>query len=112
MIAHKIPFEIYFARSFNAFRESRSQDEILPSAEKARPTKNDRYRRSRQALKLRNWAKKSHEQMWQADAAKTTSSLGLQQRRKSVYTFDKETNEKTACDGGSYRETKDQVAHL
>ena len=56
--------------------------------------------------------KKSHEQMWQADAANTTSSLGLQQRRKSVYTFDKETNEKTACDGGSYRETKDQVAHL
>ena len=53
--------------------------------------------------------------MWQADAANTTSlksSLGLQQRRKSVYTFDKETNEKTACDGGSYRETKDQVAHL
>ena len=54
VIAYKIPFEIYFARSFNAFRESRSQDEILPSAGSARPTKNDRYRRSRQALKLRN----------------------------------------------------------
>ena len=54
VIAYKIPFEIYFARSFNAFRESRSQVEILPSAGSARPTKNDRYRRSRQALKLRN----------------------------------------------------------
>ena len=59
VIAHKTPFEIYFARSCNTFRESRSQDEILPSAGRAPPTKNDRYRRSRQALKLRNWAKKA-----------------------------------------------------
>ena len=59
VIAYKTPFEIYFARSCNTFRESRSQDEILPSAGRAPPTKNDRYRRSRQALKLRNWAKKA-----------------------------------------------------
>ena len=59
VIAYKTPFEIYFALNCNAFRESRFQDEILPSAGRARPTKNDRYRRSRQALKLRNWAKKA-----------------------------------------------------
>ena len=53
------PFEIYFARNCNAFRESRLQDEILPSAGRVRPTKNYRYRRSQQALKLRNWAKKA-----------------------------------------------------
>ena len=54
VIAYKTSFQIYFARSCNAFRENRSQDEILPSAGRAPPTKNDRYRRSRQALKLRN----------------------------------------------------------
>ena len=59
VIAYKTPFEIYFARNCNAFRERRFQDEILPSAGRARPTKNDRYRRSRQALKLWNWAKKA-----------------------------------------------------
>ena len=59
MIAYKIPFEIYFARNCNAFRESRLRDEIFPIAGMARPTKNDRYRRSRQALKLRNRAKKA-----------------------------------------------------
>ena len=47
VIAYKTPFEIYFARNCNAFRERRFQDEILPSAGRARPTKNDRYRRSR-----------------------------------------------------------------
>ena len=59
VIAYKTPFEIYVARNCNAFRESTLQDEILPSAGRARPTKNDRYRRSRQALKLRNRAKKA-----------------------------------------------------
>ena len=59
VIAYKTPFEIYFALNCNAFRERRFQDEILPSAGRARPTKNDRYRRSRQALKLRNRAKKA-----------------------------------------------------
>ena len=47
VIAYKTPFEIYFARNCNAFRERRFQDEILPSAGRARPTKNDRYRRPR-----------------------------------------------------------------
>ena len=47
VIAYKKPFEIYFARNCNAFRERRFQDEILPSAGRARPTKNDRYRRPR-----------------------------------------------------------------
>ena len=59
MIAYKTPFEIYFARNCNAFIESRLQDEILPSAGRAPPTKNERYRRSRQALKLQNRAKKA-----------------------------------------------------
>ena len=59
VIAYKTPFEIYVARNCNAFRESTLQYEILPSAGRARPTKNDRYRRSRQALKLRNPAKKA-----------------------------------------------------
>ena len=59
VIAYKTPFEIYFARNCNAFRESRLQDEILPSAGRVRPTKNDCYRRSRQALKLQNRAKKA-----------------------------------------------------
>ena len=59
VIAYKTPFEIYFARKCNAFRESRLQDEILPSAGRVRPTKNDRNRRSRQALKLRKQAKKA-----------------------------------------------------
>ena len=59
VIAYKTPFEIYVARNCNAFRESTLQDEILLSAGRARPTKNDRYRRSRQALKLRNRAKKA-----------------------------------------------------
>ena len=59
VIAYKTPFEIYFARNCNAFIESRLQDEILPSAERVRPTKNDCYRRSRQALKLQNRAKKA-----------------------------------------------------
>ena len=54
VIAYKTLFEIYFARNCNAFRERRFQDEILPSAGGARPTKNDRHRLSRQALKLRN----------------------------------------------------------
>ena len=39
VIAYKTPFEIYFALNCNAFRESRFQDEILPSAGRARPTK-------------------------------------------------------------------------
>ena len=59
VIAYKTPFEIYVARNCNAFRENRLQDEILPSAGRVRPTKNDRYRRSRQAFKLRNRAKKA-----------------------------------------------------
>ena len=59
VIAYKTPFEIYVARNCNAFRESRFQDEILSSAGRVRPTKNDHYRRSRQALKLRNRAKKA-----------------------------------------------------
>ena len=59
VIAYKTPFEIYVARNCNAFRESTLQYEILPRAGRARPTKNDRYRRSRQALKLRNRAKKA-----------------------------------------------------
>ena len=59
MIAYKTPFEIYVSRNCNAFRESKLQDEILPSAGRVRPTKNDRNRRSRQALKLRNRAKKA-----------------------------------------------------
>ena len=59
VIAYKTPFEIYFARNCNAFIESRLQDEILPSAGRVRPTKNDCYRRSRQALKLQNRAKKA-----------------------------------------------------
>ena len=63
VIAYKTPFETYFARKCNAFREGRLQDEILPSAGRVRPTNNDRNRRSRQTLKLRKQAKKSHEQM-------------------------------------------------
>ena len=59
VIAYKTPFEIYFARKCNAFRESKLQDEILPSARRVRPTKNDRNRRSQQALKLRMQAKKA-----------------------------------------------------
>ena len=59
VIAYKTPFEIYFARNCNAFRESRLQDEILPSAGRVRPTNNDRNRRSRQTLKLRKQAKKA-----------------------------------------------------
>ena len=59
VIAYKTPFEIYIARKCNTFRESRLQDEILPSAGRVRPTKNDRNRRSRQALKLRKQAKKA-----------------------------------------------------
>ena len=59
VIAYKTPFEIYVARNCNAFRESKLQDEILPSAGRVRPTKNDCYRRSRQALKLQNRAKKA-----------------------------------------------------
>ena len=51
VIAYKTPFEIYIARKCNAFRESKSQDEILPSAGRVRPTKNDRNRRSWQAKK-------------------------------------------------------------
>ena len=58
VIAYKTPFEIYFSRNCNAFIESRLQDEILPSAGRVRPTKNDCYRRLRQALKLQNRAKK------------------------------------------------------
>ncbi|XP_022806163.1 KRAB-A domain-containing protein 2-like [Stylophora pistillata] len=56
VIAYKTPFEIYFARKCNAFRESRLQDEFLPSAGRVHPTKKDRNRRSRQALKLRKQA--------------------------------------------------------
>ena len=59
VIAYKTPFEIYFARKCNAFRESRLQDEILPSAGRVRPTNNDRNRRSRQTLKLRKQAKRA-----------------------------------------------------
>ena len=59
VIAHKTACEIYLSRKCNAFRESRLQDEILPSAGRVRPTKNDRNRRSRQALKLRKQAKKA-----------------------------------------------------
>ena len=59
VIAYKTPFEIYFARNCNAFRESRLQDEILPSAGRVRPTNNDRNRRSRQTLKLRKQAQKA-----------------------------------------------------
>ena len=59
VIAFKTPFEIYFARKCNAFRESRLQDEILPSAGRVRPTNNDRNRRSRQTLKLRKQAKRA-----------------------------------------------------
>ena len=59
VIAYKTPFEIYIARKCNAFRESRSQYEILPSAGRVHPTKSDRTRRSRQALKLRKQAKKA-----------------------------------------------------
>ena len=40
VIAYKTPFEIYFVRNCNAFRESRLQEEILPSAGRVRPTKN------------------------------------------------------------------------
>ena len=58
VIAYKTPFEIYFARKCNAFRESRLQDEILPSAGRVRPTNNDRNRRSRRSLKLRKQEKK------------------------------------------------------
>ena len=59
VIAYKIPFEVYFVRNCNAFRESRLRDEIFPIAGRALSTKNDRYRRSQQALKLRNLAKKA-----------------------------------------------------
>ena len=59
VIAYKTPFEIYIARKCNTFRESRLQDEILPSAGRVRPTKNDRNRRSWQALKLQKQAKKA-----------------------------------------------------
>ena len=59
VIAYKTPFEIYFARKCNAFRESRLQDEFLPSAGRFHPTKKDRNRRSRQALKLRKQAYKA-----------------------------------------------------
>ena len=59
VIAYKTPFEIYFARKCNTFRRSRLPDEILPSAGRVRPTKNDRNRRSWQALKLRKRAKKA-----------------------------------------------------
>ena len=48
-----------------------------------------------------------------ADAADITSlksAIGLQHRRKSVYTFEREAIEYTAFDGGSNREKKDQVA--
>ena len=43
VIAYNTPFEIYISRTCNAFS----------------PTKNDRNRRSRQALKLRKQAKKA-----------------------------------------------------
>ena len=58
VIACKTPFEIYIARKCNTFRESRLQDEILPSAGRVRPTNNDRNRRSRRSLKLRKQEKK------------------------------------------------------
>ena len=94
VIAYKTPFEIYFARKCNAFRESKLQDEILPSARRVRPTKNDRNRRSQQALKLRMQLKKPRADV--ADAANTTSlksALGLQHRRKSVCKFERVTIE-------------------
>ena len=59
VIAYKTQFEIYIARKCNTFRESRLQDEILPSAGRVRPTKNDRNRRSWQALNLQKQAKKA-----------------------------------------------------
>ena len=116
VIAYKTPFEIYFARNCNAFRESRLQDEILPSAGRVRPTKNDRYRRSRQALKLRNRAKKATRR-----CDKRMQRTQLRLNPPSVYSCGekvylrlrgKPSNKQHACDRGSYRETKDQVAHL
>ena len=80
VIAYKTPFEIYVARNCNAFRESRLQDEILSSAGRVRPTKNDHYRRSRQALKLRNRAKKA---MRRCDKRMQRTQLRL--NRPSVY---------------------------
>ena len=116
VIAYKTPFEIYVSRNCNAFIESRLQDEILPSAGRVRPTKNDRYRRSRQALKLRNRAKKATPR-----CDKRMQRTQLRLNPPSVYSCGekvylrlrgKPSNKQHACDRGSYRETKDQVAHL
>lgn len=59
MIAHKTPFEIYFARKCNNLREIGLDEECLPIPEKIRPTENDRKRRSRQGYKLRKQAQKA-----------------------------------------------------
>ena len=39
-------------------------------------------------------------------------AIDFQHRRKILYTFERETIEYAAFDGGSNRETKDQVAYL
>ena len=59
VIAHKTPFEIYFARKCNNLRESGLEEECLPSPGKIRPTENDRKLRSRQASKVRKQAQKA-----------------------------------------------------
>ena len=59
MIAHKTPFEIYFARKCHKLREGGIDEECLPSPEKIRPTKKDRQRHSRQASQLRKEAQKA-----------------------------------------------------
>jgi len=42
VIAHKTPFEIYFAQKCNNLRESDLDEECLPRPEEIRPTENDR----------------------------------------------------------------------
>ena len=59
VIAYKTPFEIYFARKCNNFRESGLDEECIPVRGTIFPTQNDRKRRSRQALKVRKQAQKA-----------------------------------------------------
>ena len=116
VIAHKTPFEIYFARKCNKLRESGLQEECLPSPGKIRPTENDRKLRSRQSSKVRKPAQKAAER-----CVKRAQRTQLRLNPPSVYSVvetvylrlkGRSFNKRHITAWGSYRRKKHQVAYL